>query len=392
MSVCNPDFHYLDFDIVDFEATTNFGVFFKDYMFSLLPWYFKKNDTFKDNDNKGLLERYLSIFGQEIDEEIIPKIECYMNIIVAQECESRFLIHLSDVLGNPPDVFNNETQYRNLLAYIVSIYKIKGTKAAYELFFGLLGFTIELVELSVTNAESQYNNDGSYDTGDSDSIYDQTKCSPCSDYDITFFPKDLTNLVLSSDTLDALNDAIDFNEPINATLNNLTFAIMVEDIMGVNIVDVETDQVDSLLLYDIGGEEYDNVATDDYDDIPLIGEGAVQTNITFTLVDLGSDNYRLDFIMVDNFDPVTVVQGSTSFIIKNFDVNGDLISQIPGPILNFDDAGANIAGIIAAFSFNEPDLISMQITGNIELSDAKIATLDHNLNISGETLIPIYFI
>lgn len=414
MSQCNPDFDYVDFDPIDFEGyagfsyadgedfdpldfdpldfvapTTGLRVYFKNFMFSLLPWYFRKEDTYKDHENKGLLERYISIFGHEIDEEIIPKIECYLNIIVAQDCESKFLIHLSDVLGNPPDVFNNEPNYRNLLTYIVSIYKIKGTIGAYELFFGLLGFDIELVEIEPINPESQYDNLGQYDTGEIDSIYDQTKCTPCSGYSITFYPKNINNLVLEEGTLEALQDAIEFNEPINARLVDLTFAIRIEDRIGVNVKESYTEAVEISQLYDTV-VDYDT--DEDYDAQNNIGTEVLQTDISITPINLGGNNYRMELKITDNFTPEEIELSQTTFTIQCFNLQNEIIESVEGGILNYNHQIAAITGIIASYSFNVPNLVSMRIIGQLVLTDNSIATLDNNINISNTTDIPLYFI
>ena len=145
MAICNPDFNSSDFYSGDFQTTT-IDFVFQTFTQDRLPDYFRRNDTYVDENGDGLLMRYLSIFGDEIDQEIIPTIECYLNIIDAQNCDPQYLTHLSDVLGNPPDIFGDDDKYRNLLSYICSVYKIKGTKKAYELFFSLLGFDIDFYD------------------------------------------------------------------------------------------------------------------------------------------------------------------------------------------------------------------------------------------------------
>ena len=118
------------------------NVLFKNFLFKRLPTYFKRFDSNKDLQGRGTLERYMGILGEELDEEIVPLIENYLDVVDAQVSPERFLIHLSDTLGNPPDISQNLAEYRNILSFIVSYYKIKGTEAAYQLFFSLLGFNI----------------------------------------------------------------------------------------------------------------------------------------------------------------------------------------------------------------------------------------------------------
>lgn len=228
-----PDFLAADFLPADFnteKTVVPFAVEFKSYLFGLLPYYFKSEDSYKDNNGEGLLERYLSIFGAEIDEEVIPSIRCYLNIIDAEICEERFLTPLSDSLGNPPDVFQDVEAYRNLLSYIASFYKIKGTKESYELFFGILGYDVILDEIVPPFAAVEATLGDRYDLGPElqydldipEFTYDQGQCEPCSQYDLTLNPKPGNITVITESLTRRINETIKFNEPINAILRNLT--------------------------------------------------------------------------------------------------------------------------------------------------------------------------
>lgn len=221
---CNADFDGYDFDGQDFDtAYGGYDFKFRSYLFSLLPVFFKKNDSYKDNRDQGLLERYLSVFGTELDAEVVPAIHCYMNAIDARQCNPKFLNHISDTVGNPPDIFQDEEVYRNLLSYIVTFYKIKGTVKSYKLFFAILGFNIEIEELPHEDDDSFYDSGAEYDTGEERHTYDRNACLVCYYYNINISSLDPTEpLVLSTSTLDKLRQAIEFNEPINCKLGTFT--------------------------------------------------------------------------------------------------------------------------------------------------------------------------
>jgi hypothetical protein len=219
-----PDFlaaDFADLDFNTFKTSEPFIIQFKTFLFERLPYYFKSQDTYKNINNQGLLERYLSIFGSHIDEDIIPDITCYLNILDASICEEKFLTHISDSVGNPPDVFQTEAEYRNLLLYIVSIYKIKGTRNSYELFFSILGFNVIITEIApnLSGNTIRYNSNIRYDTEGSD--YDVGKCTPCSQYDIELTSKQGSNVKMQISTYNKIKEVIKFNEPINAKLRNL---------------------------------------------------------------------------------------------------------------------------------------------------------------------------
>lgn len=222
---------------------------FVNFFTKLIPNYIKQNDTYKDANGMGLFERYFALFGENLDEEKCEQIENYLNIIDPQISPEKFLNHISDSLGNPPDVFQDIEQYRNLLTYIVSIYKVKGTIIGYEIFFSLLGFNIEIYEIPLLNTTSNYDQDGTYDLGE-DNLYDQNVCRPCSFYTIKFYYTNNSE-VLSSNTLGLLREAITFNEPINAKLKSLVIVLNLEDTQEITIVDFSTDiTLESIPAYD----------------------------------------------------------------------------------------------------------------------------------------------
>ena len=234
---------------------------FKTFILHDLPDYFYDKDTYKHSNGKGLFERYLVLFGEYIDTDIYEPINNYLNIIDASICEGKFLNHLSDVLGNPPDVFKNEQQYRNLLSYIVSVYKIKGTIDAYELFFNILGFDIVLTEEVPNVADSSYDYLNEYD---GETQYDIDSCIPCSYYDIRFSYIDNPGELLDLNTLKLLRQAVNFNQPINAKLKALTYILVLTDSMNISINEEDTEPTligEVLAIFDTDSEYDEQLET-----------------------------------------------------------------------------------------------------------------------------------
>lgn len=198
---------------------------FKNFIFqSLFPVYFKENDSYKDSDGKGLLERYMENFGAELDEFFIPQIRDYLNIIDPLITDGRFLNAIAYTLGNPPDITLNESDYRKLLSYVVDIYKVKGTKLSYELLFNLLGLKVTITEIYIDDVI--YDNNLLYDTI---SKYD-TFCESCSKYKIHYGdyfesckPGSIGFLetVILPEVINKIIEVIHFIEPINAKLDSL---------------------------------------------------------------------------------------------------------------------------------------------------------------------------
>lgn len=261
---CGPDFYGGDFHSEDFNTVGGFPFSFRTFIVTLLPTYFLKHDTYKDKDDKGLLERYLTIFGEEIDTEMAYKLECYLQIIDAQICQGKFITHLSESLGSPPDIFRDDRIYRNLLTYIVSIYKIKGTLGAYQLFFSILGYGVNLIELPPTTIEANYDSGGIYDGELGNELYDQDPCVTCTEYDIEFYPLE-GSPILSNEVINKLRSVVYFNEPINAKLRNFISSFLLEDTWVIDIEDETNHTMANVPHYDSTADnKYDEVI--EYDD------------------------------------------------------------------------------------------------------------------------------
>jgi len=196
------------------------------FLFGLLPNYFKENDAYKDSNSEGTLERFLSIFCNEIDVEVKPFLEgtgilfhadSYDSLPTADK--SKFLIHLSDTLGNPPDIFNSEVKYRALLSNIFEIYKYKGSRRSLDNFLALMDWVI-IDYFEIPGSGNNYDMDLQYDGGCI--IYD-TSCVSFSRYSITI--TDTNGTIIKTPTveeLERLREVIEnFIQPVNAILMEL---------------------------------------------------------------------------------------------------------------------------------------------------------------------------
>jgi len=227
-----PDFLNLDFNRLDFytndNAIVNSQPDFSKLLYNKLPYYFIEQDTYKDSNGNGLLNRYLNLFGGYIKDEILPSIENYLDIIQSTITDEKYVTTISATLGNPPDIFKTVNEYRNLLSHIVSIYKIKGTIKGYQVFFGILGYDVTIYEVPLLTSQviDQYgdryddNINAIYDTGDINFTYDQSIVEYCSEYDLTLTAIH-TGSTPTQDLIDRIKIAILFNEPVNAKLRNL---------------------------------------------------------------------------------------------------------------------------------------------------------------------------
>ena len=218
--ICLPDFKGDDFKDEDFKNSSWVNNI-NDFLFKLLPYYFKNNDTYKDQFGRGFLEKYMDLFGDELDMNVIPYVECIMNINDPNITQEKFIDTISESLGSPQRVYLNEIKFRNLLKYIIPMYKIKGKLAYLENLFYLIGLEIVITKIPQDGTFNYYDLDNSkYDSG---GRYDLLRCLPCFYYDAEINPN--SNGVLidigNAEVLEKLRAIIEYNHPINSKLINL---------------------------------------------------------------------------------------------------------------------------------------------------------------------------
>lgn len=199
--------------------------FFKNWFFSKLPPYFKDNDSYKNALGEGLLERYLRIFGDELDENTHPYIRDFMEIFDVVNCDEKYLPLISSILGYPPAIDGNNATYRKILAYAVAIYKIKGTKRSYEILLNMLGINLTTIEeimpaKAVTYDLAPY----TYDQGDlgdgteSETHYD-SECDNCGDFYLHYTLQ--PGVVMDATLQSYVQNIVCWITPINAKYKGL---------------------------------------------------------------------------------------------------------------------------------------------------------------------------
>ena len=153
-----------------------------------LPYYFRASDTYI-KDGKGLLERYLEIFGNYFDDKIVSDIDSLDDLIDVDNTPEVYLGYLWEFLGampyaNPhaidPEkwklIFNGfdspstieilkqywvypvntysngskdhfdltDSQVRSLVKYSIALFSIRGTKRFFEILLKLYGLDVKI--------------------------------------------------------------------------------------------------------------------------------------------------------------------------------------------------------------------------------------------------------
>lgn len=153
-------------------------------LIDILPYYFKEQDTYKVN-GKGLLERYLDIFGEYFDNQIVKDIDTLDDILDIDHTPEIYLGYLWEFLGSMPyanpkaidpnkwkqyfNGFSDDTtiealsklwiyrkdsdsaeysltidQIRALVKYSVALFSIRGTKKFFQILLRLYGFEVTI--------------------------------------------------------------------------------------------------------------------------------------------------------------------------------------------------------------------------------------------------------
>lgn len=117
------------------------------HLINYLPFYYKEADSYKDNDGKGILEKFLEICGNYFLENIKEPVDNTLeNLLKVDENANDYYLNLIWYwFGEFPFIDLNQSsilsldkkQKTDLLKYLVSLYKIRGTEKFYQVVFNL---------------------------------------------------------------------------------------------------------------------------------------------------------------------------------------------------------------------------------------------------------------
>lgn len=115
------------------------------YFFNHLPGFFKLQDSYKDAQDRGFLERFLEVFQEETESYIVTS-ESLANVIFPDHTPETHLSLLAGLYGNPPDSFQDLSYYRKILKLIPFINRHKGTILGVQRFFRVMDMLIDFIE------------------------------------------------------------------------------------------------------------------------------------------------------------------------------------------------------------------------------------------------------
>src|SRR5690606_8746152 len=188
-----------------------------DFLIGLLPSYILENDSYKVG-GKGFVERYLSIFGDEWDEQFLGFIQDFVDILGPYSTDEKYLEYLEDLQGDIENYTDTEQHRRKVISYIISIYNVKGTKKSITQVLAIMGIKVVSIEIQTTPI-SAYDTIGVFYDADPPFLYDASSCSLCSTINIT--GTYLGGFGLTEDQQIIVEKLIELVLPINLTFGEL---------------------------------------------------------------------------------------------------------------------------------------------------------------------------
>ena len=205
----------------------------KDSIFSTLPYYFRKNDSYKNQNGEGLLQRFLGVIGEYFDylfslAQSVMGAGSDTGLINPVTTEEQYLEYIAEYVGNPPILYKDEEgmlMYRHMLKYIVTLYHWKGTEKFYKALFGFYGLGVEIEE-EIPDHNTSVNR---YDYGEGGSVlnydyedlrYDEYEpCLPCSVANVYIIGLDIRGDLDNEELIMRIVKILDLYRPINTIFN-----------------------------------------------------------------------------------------------------------------------------------------------------------------------------
>jgi hypothetical protein len=184
-------------------------------LIELLDPFDIEQDSYKNAQGQGIVERFNLALGADMDAELLPKLDALVETLLDPRTAAEpYLTLLENMLGDIPRVSTDLALRRKLVQYSTRLYNLKGTKRSYELMFKLLGFT----SVTITEFSPSGGFDSDLTLDDPERTFDSgNNCATCSGYDLY-----LTGTLVMAENalLSYVAVAIRFCEPINAKLRS----------------------------------------------------------------------------------------------------------------------------------------------------------------------------
>lgn len=203
---------------------------YKEHIFGFFANRFiRENDSYKDSEGKGLIQRFVEICGEYFDDKVNPEIDNFLDLIDPEITDDYFINLLWEYFGFIPYAYglmqnskyydkvqltkelnrkDLNVDYRNLLRFAISLYKIRCTPSFYDILGKFYNIKIEITEPQgqQVNKSSLYDREAYYDQ---ESSYNQkVDCLECLELEVnvTF----LNTSIIPSAKLENMKEGVVF--------------------------------------------------------------------------------------------------------------------------------------------------------------------------------------
>jgi hypothetical protein len=208
----------------------------KKIVFNLFGSFYQSNDSYKENDpqneDRGILQRYHEMLGDEVDANILTKTnDIFKNIVNPDTMLQEFIPIAEAKNGLAENIFESIALRRKMLRHLKQLNRNRGKFINYQYLFGLLGFDVSIVETYPS---------GTFDSGTFDSNLFDSFYSNRAEYVITLTcrtPFGITPIIEKQ-----VLKIVRFNNPIHARLTQIIYANFVS--LTLDFDELDFDQLD----------------------------------------------------------------------------------------------------------------------------------------------------
>lgn len=346
----------------------------KGIIFKLFGSNEKLNDTYKDINGKGILERYNESLAEDFDENALVLIDNLVsNTKDPFTAQSKFLSYLENDNGLVNDFLTTEQQRRQILSISNRLFDIRGTIFSYKLMLKWLGVD----EVYIIEHEDDFSFDSIVTFDSPIRTFDNTNYCGCREYSIQLYGSN----ELTPEFVNRVFNIVKFNEPIDADLREITYngINLNNKVLSIYISDGTDGNQAGDLIYDNEFAQGITLRIATLDDEPeyLVGDVIIEGENAYNYMILPNG----DMIYIDGvfyFNNCLKSNGVNEYLSTPHDTTIDLVS------------GQFSSGIwvrLDSVSGNNPIVNKMSSTVGYDLSvvDGKVTLTVKNL--TGENKI-----
>lgn len=209
--------------------------FFNTWLWNKIPYAIRKRDSYKDLSGKGIMERTLEAYGEELDENFMPFLNNFIDLFSIETMPTKFLTTKASDLGGLPTLNNDPIVFRKLLLLATQIFKIKGTEKSYQLIFNLLGYDVKIWDIE-PNKKAFYDDKVSrYDDATYDGDYQWYSDFYVLITPIGLEPEDFNTFTITDDLINYAQQIVNLLTPYDCQYKGLIAKAKLNDTTSLTI-------------------------------------------------------------------------------------------------------------------------------------------------------------